>query len=96
MRDEDMPRETFYVTKYALSTGIQVRQGFVHPDIGDGKMLCADKIEGESCDSTFHGGDGGDWHSTRENALVKADAMRIKKIASLRRQIAKLEKMRFE
>ncbi|MGE0278428.1 MAG: hypothetical protein AB7R40_23780 [Nitrospiraceae bacterium] len=36
-----------------------------------------------------------DWHETAEAALAQADAMRLKKIASLKKQIAKLEAMRF-
>lgn len=38
---------------------------------------------------------GRDAHTTREAAVAAAEAMRIKKIASLREQIAKLEKLTF-
>lgn len=34
-------------------------------------------------------------HETREEAVAAAEAMRIKKIASLRKQISKLEKLEF-
>lgn len=37
-----------------------------------------------------------DWHRTREEAVKRAEEMRVKKIASLKRQIDKLSKMRFE
>lgn len=36
------------------------------------------------------------WHSTKEEALKKAEDMRIKKIASLKKQIAKLEALKFD
>jgi hypothetical protein len=36
------------------------------------------------------------WFRFREDALKKAEEMRVKKIALLQRQIAKLEKMHFE
>jgi hypothetical protein len=36
------------------------------------------------------------WHLTRAEAVKQAETMRQKKIASLRKQLAKLEKMRFE
>lgn len=38
----------------------------------------------------------GDWFSTRESAVARAIEIRDKKIASLRKQIAKLEAMTFE
>lgn len=36
------------------------------------------------------------WYRLRANAQAKAEDMRIAKIASLRKQIAKLEKLRFD
>lgn len=35
-------------------------------------------------------------HETRESAIKAAEQMRLKKIASLKKQIAKLEAMKFE
>ncbi len=43
----------------------------------------------------FHG-DGREWHRTRAGAIAKAEEMRLAKIASLKKQIAKLEKLKFE
>ena len=37
-----------------------------------------------------------DWYKTKESAIQKAEEMRQKKIASLKKQIEKLERMRFE
>lgn len=39
---------------------------------------------------------GSDWHLTKEAAIQEAEKMRLKKIASLKKQIVKLEEMRFE
>ena len=75
-----------YITKYALSGGIQA-------------------IEAEECDepgmiqqvgakwATYYHGEGKDWHRTREAAAERAEEMRKAKIGSLKKQIAKLEKL---
>ena len=39
---------------------------------------------------------GTEWHQTREAAVARAEQMRLAKIASLRKQITKLEAMSFE
>lgn len=36
-----------------------------------------------------------EWHDTQAEAIAFAEEMRIKKIASLKKQIAKLEKINF-
>ena len=36
-----------------------------------------------------------DWHTTPEAAIARAEEMRTKKIASLKKQVAKLEAMTF-
>ena len=41
-------------------------------------------------------GDGREWHRTRAGAIAKAEEMRLAKIASLKKQIAKLEKLKFD
>lgn len=38
----------------------------------------------------------GDWHTTREAAVKRAEQMRTKKIASLKKQIERLEGLKFE
>jgi hypothetical protein len=37
-----------------------------------------------------------DWFKNRQEAIQRAEEMRVNKIASLKRQIAKLESMKFE
>ena len=78
-----------WVTKYALTHGI---------------LTAESEVSGQSPDMIrFFWGEpsgmlyvhGGDWHRTEEAAIQRAEEMRTRKIASLRKQIAKLEAMTF-
>jgi len=74
-----------YVTRYALTEGILER-----------KLVMRD--DGAARDSSFRHVVfyyPGDWFRTREEALVDAERRRVKKIASLRKQVSKLEKLFF-
>ena len=44
---------------------------------------------------TFFHGEGKEWHRTKEAAIAKAEEMRQKKIAGLKKQIERLEKLEF-
>jgi hypothetical protein len=76
-------------TKYALTKGIvhyqQAEQSREFPTMVG--------IKGECMDSYLHAGD---WHTTRKAAVKKAEEMRLRKIASLRKALAKMERLRFE
>lgn len=72
-------------SKYALTDGIREQEA---EDRGDGMVKVGL--------ATFLFGEGREWHRTKESALREAEKMRTKKIASLQRQISKLEKMQFE
>jgi len=79
-----------FITKYALTTGIyeaEARRVEGHAD-----MLEIPAAPG-AMSQYIHGLD---WHITHESALMKAEAMRRKKIASLRKQLSELEEMKFE
>lgn len=76
-----------WITKHVLSTGIkelEVTQSDYCPD-----MVC-----GKAWNECFHG-EGKDWHRTHKSAVFRAEEMRKKKIASLKKQLEKFEKMRF-
>ncbi|MFR3727660.1 hypothetical protein [Lacrimispora sp.] len=76
-----------WITKYALTSGIkemEVEQSEDFPDI----------VKGKTWNDSYHG-DGREWHRTYESAIAKAEEMRLKRIESLKKQIAKLEKKRF-
>ena len=84
---------TAWVTKYALTTGVEElsaevpKSEYSNPD---GKMI---KVMNTKYSIYYHGKD---WHRTPEAALARAEEMRIAKLASLRKKIAKLEAMKFE
>jgi len=87
MKNENI---TAWVTKYALTTGIQKVIGSVRHETSSGML----SYPGECRDwpVSVHGKD---WHRTPEAALARAEEMRKAKIASLKKSLAKLESMMF-
>ena len=76
-----------WVTKYALTSGIEERDA--EPSSDHPNMI-----------SWATGGwrsyaHGKDWHKTREAAIERAEIMRKAKIASLRKSLANFEKLKF-
>ena len=74
-----------WITKYALSEGIHVVDGEVCHNIRSTMLKYGNH-------SYAHGKD---WHRTQEKAIKRAEDMRQMKIASIRRQLSKLENMTF-
>jgi hypothetical protein len=80
------PGDTVYLTKYALTDGITERVFQKHAESGR---------------YAFVGGEwrclrpGFDLHATREAAITAAKSIRDKKVASLRKQIERLEAIDF-
>lgn len=76
-----------YVTKYALSAGISAAEvtvdggGYAHPTSRQYGWTCYNRKE---------------WFRTYGEALADAEKRRAKKIASLRKQIAAVEKRVFK
>lgn len=79
----------YYTTKYALTDGI--KHVDLEPVGGDGDYL---RAPGHWNGVFFK--EGRDAFLDRDDAEKAANAARDKKIASLRKQIAKLEKLKFE
>lgn len=77
-----------WITKYALTTGIFEMEVESQSEDGTG-------VYGKAWSDCYHG-EGKEWHRTKEAALVRAEKMRQKKIASLKKRIEKLEMMKFE
>lgn len=75
-----------YITKYALTSGIIVT---------DAEILTDGMIRTEEKWNRYFHGEGRDWHRTFEGAQKRAEEMRVKKIASLKKQLVKYEKMYF-
>lgn len=80
-------------TKYALSSGITLHDA--EPSERTPILVLIRGNGKTTCDQYLHG-EGKDWHRSKESAVVKAEEMRIKKIKSLKKQIIKLEQMKFE
>lgn len=90
MSNEDQ-KITAYITKYALSNGKILKiEARLCGDVSN--TMIAYRTEGSTYDQFAHDTD---WHSTLPEAIAKANEMRVKKIASLKKQIAKLDKMTF-
>lgn len=76
-----------YITKYALTKGILEKDATVIEDFP--KMI---RIENVRWPEKYFKPD---WHETKEQAIKQAEEMRIKKIATLKRAIKKLETKTF-
>lgn len=82
-----------WVTKYALSQGIfeaEVNDDCIDID-RSGNMI---QVK-EGRFTVYYHGEGREWHKEKESAIKRADEMRKKKIESLKKQIEKLENMKF-
>lgn len=77
-----------WVTKHALSTGI------FEEDVEDrgGGLVRAPMREA----TTYYYGEGKEWHRTWEEAVTRAEEMRLARIAKLERQLKQLNELRFE
>jgi len=78
--------KTYWVTKYALTTGILEVQGDV-PEWTDSL-----KVKSQHGTVMYMRRD---FHETLELAIAKAEKMRVSKIKNLREQIEKLEALKF-
>ena len=74
-----------WITKYALTSGITRHDA----ELCDHRMVKYGTMQ-------FAHVEGKEWHRSYENALLRAEVMRIKKIESLKKSIAMLEAMRFD
>ncbi len=52
-------------------------------------------VKCKSYDAYYHG-EGKDWHRTKESAVAKAEAHRQMRLKSLRKQLAKIEALKFK
>ena len=77
-----------WVSKYALTAGVIAAD--VRVDEDGYAVFSGDKIFGYTVLSRSQ------WHRTEAEAIARAEEMRVKKIASLEKQIAKLRAMKFE
>ena len=80
-----------FITKYALTSGIEEAEMDVKLNNPNFKKSCYGKFKGFS-----QGFYNDDFHLTKEDALKDAEKRRKKKIESLKKQISKLEQLSFE
>lgn len=76
--------------KYALSKGIIEQEALM---IDEDRFVIGVLYEGSNMQQLLFKDD---WFKSKSDALAKANFMRTVKIASLRKQIAKLESLRFD
>ena len=83
--------ETYYLTKYALTKGIEKVWGEAYsPPMSENKYV---RVRGLY---STHYRLGTDAHETYEDAVKKANEMKISKLQSLDRQIKKISKLEFK
>lgn len=83
-----------FVTKYTLTAGIQAMR--LRPPGEGGGNAYEVLPNGKENLWTYYAKEGRDWHRTFESALADAQLRKKTKLASLRKQIAKIEAMSFE
>lgn len=84
---------TFYITKYATTRGI------IKADtdkLKDYKVTDGTRLYVNYRDGTMLFLNGGEWYTSKSMALADAERRRTKKIESLKKQIEKLEKIKFK
>lgn len=79
-----------WITKYALSSGIECHS---NARIWKERVVQVFETKYMNGSCLFHNNE---WWESRSEAITQAEVMRDKKIASLKKQIAKLEAMDFE
>ena len=84
---EDVLGQMVWISKKALTKGIFEMKVVQVSD--DGK-----NVYGKSLYDAYRG-EGLEWHRTKEEALVRAQALREKKISNLKKQIVKLSELDF-
>ena len=79
-----------WITKYALTQGIFEAEASECKGF-DGMIEVVNRYSYE-----YYRGEGKDWHRTKESAISRAEEMRQNKMSSLKKQLEKLENMKFE
>lgn len=80
-----------YVTKYALTKGIQEFDGFLSQH--NKTMMIVEARDAGSHAQFFHKGQ---WFATRAEAVKRAELLRTRKLAALRRQAQDLAALKFD
>ena len=89
MKQDKITKVKAWVTKYALTTGIREVEGEIDESLPT--MLVVRKKP--YSDEYFHGKM---WWRTREEAVKHANAMRLKRIVKLNKELLRLESLIFD
>lgn len=79
-----------------MKRGIQEIEANICDTDGDMIKKVKDKESGTYQYDEFYHGKGKDRHTSKESALKRAEEVRAKKIESLRKQLKKLEELKFD
>lgn len=83
---------SYFITKYALTTGIFEVSESQFDNRGEGML--SGRQSSSHVTEFFHG-EGKEWHRTKELAIARAEELRKAKIASLKKTLAKIEALDF-
>lgn len=80
-----------WITKFALTNGISEKEAEICTGIHEKmiKIINTDHRLGEY----YHGND---WHTSKKDAILRANEMRDRKIAAVAKQINKLQSLKFD
>lgn len=81
-------KQLIYVTRYALTEGVFSVMADVSPEYPG---MASYRIDGGYLQHAH----GKDWHVMEETAIARAEEMRAKKIESMRKKLAELERKTF-
>lgn len=87
-----MKKEKFWISKYALT--MNVFEVEAEPADTCNDMLVV-RPDGKIGHTQYYHGEGRDWHRTKEAAVARAEQIRIKKIASIHKQVKRIEGLKF-
>lgn len=79
-----------WITKHAFTIGIVELEGEVSP------QTPSLFVSGDSLDRKYYHGEGRNWHRTREAAVTRANRILEMRLKSIKKQLSKLESMKFQ
>jgi len=83
-----------YITKHALTVGILDVEAEPFQSSPGTPIMVTWSYRGGWCKGAAHG-EGKQWHRTKEEAVARAEQMRLAKIVSLKKSTKKLESLNF-
>lgn len=84
-----------WISKYALTQGIEEKNAVVCSNINI-DMIEIVNTEKHFIGNEYYHGEGKEWHKTKEEAIKRAEELRLKKIKSVEKQLEKLKSLKFK